>query len=129
MAIVKQYHKDTNTTYVYESTSYWDPEKGQSRSRRKLIGKIDPVTGEIVPTGGRGRKKKAPDSTGTDESTRKEVIRLQEQVRSLQEEKKRLAAESASLRQQNTDLAARNNKLSAAIRKISALCAPAMQEQ
>ena len=23
MAIVKQYHKDTNTTYVYESESYW----------------------------------------------------------------------------------------------------------
>ena len=24
MAIVKQYHKDTDTTYVYESVSYWD---------------------------------------------------------------------------------------------------------
>ena len=27
MAIIKQYHKDTDTTYVYESISYWDPEK------------------------------------------------------------------------------------------------------
>ena len=44
MAIVKQYHKDTNTTYVYESESYWDAEKGQSRSRRRVIGKIDPET-------------------------------------------------------------------------------------
>ena len=58
MAIVKQYHKDSDTTYVYESTSYWDAEKGQSRSKRKVIGKVDPVTGEIVPTGGKGRKKK-----------------------------------------------------------------------
>ncbi|MBQ7447939.1 MAG: hypothetical protein IJV59_08330, partial [Eubacterium sp.] len=58
MAYIKQYHKDTDTTYVYESESYWDPEKKQARSRRKVIGKLDPVTGEIIPTGKRGRKKK-----------------------------------------------------------------------
>ena len=58
MAIIKQYHKDTDTTYVYDSQSYWDAEKGQSRSRRKLLGKLDPETGEIIPTGQRGRKKK-----------------------------------------------------------------------
>ena len=27
MAIIKQYHKDTGITYVYESESYWDKEK------------------------------------------------------------------------------------------------------
>jgi hypothetical protein len=58
MAIIKQYHKDTDTTYVYDSVSYWDAEKGQSRSKRKLLGKLDPITGEIIPTGQRGRKKK-----------------------------------------------------------------------
>lgn len=58
MAIVKQYHKDTGITYVYESVSYWDEEKKQSRSNRRLIGKIDPATGEVVPTGKRGRKPK-----------------------------------------------------------------------
>lgn len=58
MSIIKQYHADTDTTYVYESTSYWDAEKKQSRSKRKLLGKLDPVTGEIIPTGTRGRKKK-----------------------------------------------------------------------
>lgn len=58
MAIIKQYHKDTDTTYVYDSISYWDAEKGQSRSKRKLLGKLDPKTGEIIPTGPRGRKKK-----------------------------------------------------------------------
>ena len=34
-----------------------DSEKKQSRSKRRLIGKIDKETGEIVPTGKRGRKK------------------------------------------------------------------------
>jgi len=36
-------------TYVYESTSYWDSEKKQPRSKRKLIGHIDLETGELVP--------------------------------------------------------------------------------
>lgn len=58
MAIIKQYHADTDITYVYESTSYWDAEKKQSRSKRKLLGKLDPETGKIIPTGTRGRRKK-----------------------------------------------------------------------
>ena len=55
VAIIKKYNKTNGTTYVYDSVSYWDKEKKQPRSKRKLIGKIDPDTGEIVPTGGRGR--------------------------------------------------------------------------
>lgn len=50
MSIVKMHNKKTGVTYVYESTSYWDKEKKQPRNHRKLIGKLDPVTGEIVPT-------------------------------------------------------------------------------
>ena len=42
MALIRQYHKDTDTTYVYESISYWDEEKKQSRSKRRVIGKLDP---------------------------------------------------------------------------------------
>lgn len=58
-SIIKKLNKQTGVTYVYESESYWDKEKKQPRSRRKLIGKIDEQTGEIVPTSGRnGRKKK-----------------------------------------------------------------------
>ncbi len=54
-AIVYQTNKSTGITYAYESVSYWDKEKQQSRAKRKCIGKVDPVTGEIVPT----RKQKA----------------------------------------------------------------------
>ncbi len=57
MSIVKLKDKRTGTTYVYESESYWDKEKKQPRSRRKLIGKLDEKTGEVVPTGKSGRKK------------------------------------------------------------------------
>lgn len=59
MSIVKMHNKKTGVTYVYESESYWDKEKQQPRNRRKLIGKIDPETGEIVPTGRPGRKPKS----------------------------------------------------------------------
>ena len=53
MAIVKVHNKDRNVTYVYESVSYWDKELKQPRSHRKLIGRIDPATGDVVPTGKR----------------------------------------------------------------------------
>lgn len=57
-AIIHQKDKRSGITYAYESVSYWDKEKQQSRAKRKLIGRVDDTTGEIVPTDGRGRKKK-----------------------------------------------------------------------
>ena len=54
-SIIKKLNKQTGITYVYESESYWDKDKKQPRSKRKLIGKIDEETGEIVPTGTRGK--------------------------------------------------------------------------
>lgn len=57
-AIVYQTDKRSGITYAYESLSHWDKEKQQSRSKRTLIGRVDKKTGEIVPTDGRGRKKK-----------------------------------------------------------------------
>lgn len=57
MAIVK-YKNQSGVTYAYESESIWDPEKKQARPRRKYLGRVDDETGEIIPTNGRGRKKK-----------------------------------------------------------------------
>lgn len=56
--IVHQKDKRSGITYAYQSVSYWDKEKQQSRSKRTLIGRVDDKTGEILPTDGRGRKKK-----------------------------------------------------------------------
>ncbi len=60
---VKYKDKKSGTVYVYESESYWDKEKKQPRNRRKLIGKIDEETGEIVPTAGHKRKKQDPETS------------------------------------------------------------------
>lgn len=55
-AVVYQTDKRSGITYAYQSISFWDKEKQQSRSKRTLIGRVDKVTGEIVETDGRGRK-------------------------------------------------------------------------
>ena len=59
MAIVHQKDKRSGITYAYESISYWDKEKKQSRAKRTLIGRVNEETGEIVPTRGTNRAKAA----------------------------------------------------------------------
>ena len=68
MAIIKQYDKRSGITYAYESVAYWDPEKKMSRAKRKLIGRINPETGEIIPTDGRNRRKKDETEKGEETS-------------------------------------------------------------
>ena len=60
MAVLFQKDKRSGITYAYNSISWWDKEKKQSRSKRTLIGRLDKETGEIVPTDGRMKKPKAP---------------------------------------------------------------------
>ena len=65
-AVVKQYDKRIGVTYAYESTSFWDKEKKQSRSKRRLIGIVDPNTGEIKPTTKKKRKPSNPETLPTE---------------------------------------------------------------
>lgn len=56
-SIIRSLDKRSGITYVYQSTPYWDKEKKAPRSKRVLIGKVDPKTGEVVPTDGRGKRR------------------------------------------------------------------------
>jgi transposase len=47
---VHHQNKKTGVSYVYESVSYWDKEKQQARSKQVCIGKLDPVTGVLIPS-------------------------------------------------------------------------------
>ena len=69
VAIVYQTDKRSGITYAYESISLWDKEKQQSRVKRRLIGRVDKITGEIIPTEGRNRKKR--DASLSEEQTPK----------------------------------------------------------
>lgn len=66
MRISKSHNKKTGVTYVYEVLeNHWDKEKGYPVNKRRLIGKIDPATGEIIPTRKRASSKavsEQPDS-------------------------------------------------------------------
>ena len=103
MATIYQTNKKTGITYVIESESYWDKEKQQPRSHRTIIGKIDPDTGEIVPTKKYNREKKssspsdsqrasaqtvAPAGMNLDASER--IAELERQISELRTEKEAL---------------------------------------
>ena len=47
---VHHLNKKTGVTYVYEAVSVWNKELKQARNKQVCIGKIDPVTGEFVPS-------------------------------------------------------------------------------
>ena len=104
MAIIKQYHKDTDTTYVYDSVSYWDAEKGQSRSKRKLLGKLDPSTGEIIPTGQRGRKKKERTVEDPEQTEAKVTAATAGYLEKIQQQE-------LTIRQQQTQIAELNKRI------------------
>ncbi len=100
MSIVKSYSKANNVTYAYEQDMKWNPVTKRPEGTRKLIGKFDPETGQIVPTGKRGRKKKetasstpAPNDSKLAEQNQKlqsEISVLREQILQLNEENSRL---------------------------------------
>ena len=73
-SIVYQTDKKTGIKYAYESTSYWDKEKKQPRSKRRYLGKVDPETGEIIPC----RKEDNPIRISEEDAT--EIVRLRTTV-------------------------------------------------
>ena len=50
MALIRQTDRRTGTVYACEAEARWDPKRKQSRyGRRRLVGHVDPGTGEVVP--------------------------------------------------------------------------------
>lgn len=106
MAIVKQTNKN-GVTYVYESHSYRDPETKQPRAKRKLIGRIDETTGEVVPTHTKRKSvtTKSDISVATNISSEDESYSsLLEALKEKDETIKSLRAEIASLRRERAKL-------------------------
>ena len=46
--VVYQTNKKTGYVYAYESVSYRDPQTHQPKSKRTFIGRVDPVTKELI---------------------------------------------------------------------------------
>ena len=119
--IVYQTDKRTGIKYAYSSESYWDKDKKQPRSKRTFLGKVDPVTGKIIP---KKSKDKAtpelqPDSYGSRNDLEIETL------------KNELAAKNALINELNHEiqrLTIRYDTAMKAINKINGLISPFMED-
>lgn len=100
MGIVYQTDKRSGITYAYENKAYWDKEKKQSRSKRTLIGRVDPETGKIIPTDGRCKKlspshqdDSAYQMPRTLRECKAEILRLLDENKSLKDQLAKLRGE------------------------------------
>lgn len=96
IAIIKQYDKRSGITYVYDSKSYYDKRKKCSRAKRTLIGKIDPKTGEIVPTDGRNKGAKSKPNVSSCPETTKD-----QRIQELEDENRQLRLQVSALKKEN----------------------------
>lgn len=46
--VIEIINKKNKVTYLYEDRHYWDPDKKQTRHKRRCIGKVDSVTGQRI---------------------------------------------------------------------------------
>ena len=98
--------KKSGRKYAYESVSYYDKDKKQPRNKRRLLGIVDPVTGEIVPT---SRKKKSSSSDQDYQKLYDKSLKEIDQLRS------RINV----LESRVSDLVSENDRLSGIIRKAA----------
>lgn len=108
-SIVYQIDKKTGAKYAFESVSYWDKDKKQPRSKRKYLGKVDPETGEIIPSRGRTvhSEEKASEETTILPALYKEI---EERDRTIKE-----------LRRDLDEVTERYNELLTTVQKIRAM--------
>ena len=109
-------------TYVYEVESKWIPELKQPRSIKTCLGRINPETGELEPTGPRGRRPKkasSGDQPVSDlEKLRDELKISQKNTAALEKRVEYLQNELAKLQQADE---ARNVKVAEIIRRLKEL--------
>lgn len=118
LAIIKQLNKKNGVTYVYESHSYRDSETKQPRSTRRLIGKIDEETGEIVPT----RKRKVSTTSGdvnvgAMSVAEKSPAFSMDEIRQKDSQIQELRREVAKLHREKADLAAALEKIVSSLKE------------
>lgn len=86
--IIYQTNKKTGVKYAYMSESYRDPVTKKPKSRRTYLGRVDPVTDEIIPKAEPCKRNRTavpdtsiPDYVQDELASRNETIRtLRQQV-------------------------------------------------
>ena len=117
MGLIHMHHKKTGVTYIYESTNFWDKEKRKARSVRRLVGKEDPETGDIILTGRRGKPGQGmgpqdePRTISQGESeARARIVELEALIHRQQEMIWHLQQQNAQLSKTLKDISALSNR-------------------
>ena len=84
MACIVKSRRPNGVVYVYRSVSVWDPQKKMSIPKRKLIGRIDPSSDEVVPTGKRGKRISDTAQTSSEKPILK-LDKLNEEISAIEE--------------------------------------------
>ena len=114
MPIVKYKNPKSGVVYAYESTGKWNPQTQRNEPVRTYLGRVDPETGEIIPTGGkRGRKRRIPTEVG--EETTFSPAQYENAVQSLEQAQQMLDDQERRINQLETENAA----LKAVLRSIA----------
>lgn len=101
MSVIYCLDRRSGITYAYECYNYWDKELKKHRSKRKLIGRYNPETGEITKTDGRCLRNSPYQTQELDErgkimerlrgmkisELKEEIVRLEMRVKELEGEK------------------------------------------
>ncbi len=121
------YIEKNGSKYAYEATSVWNKEKKQSRSVRKYLGRVDPVTNEIIKTSGRrGRIKESDDPINKTVETN---IDYKESYLKAIAEKEQLAKELAEERAKKEHLEKEHKRFNALmIKHVQAILDAASQQ-
>ena len=130
MSCIVKYTRKNGITVAYESIAKWDPQKKQSRPIRKYLGRVDPITGEIIPSSGKrgrpaGSKNRSPVKAGDealgicsteisslfDSDLAAELKTLHEQISAMREELELLRKRNASLERALGNISAQISKV------------------
>lgn len=69
MSSIVKVRDKAGRVYAYEQTAVWDPEKGQSRPKRRYLGRYDEATDTIIPSSGRRGRRKVGEATEPADAT------------------------------------------------------------
>ena len=107
---------------LYESTSHYDPVTKQSRPIRKYLGKLDPETGELIPS--TKRKKKETTTAQASPADLGLQAALEEKTRECKDMERRIS----ELEDQIKKLRAAMSRISIASRSILEISSASIEE-
>ncbi len=107
------YYKNSKTgrTYAYEVEAQWNSEKGYSVPKRKYLGRVDPITNEIIPSTGKPGRRASVSKSTDDTAANEENMKMNELESRLSEAVETIGALRQEVEQLKQERAKEQNML------------------